>query len=81
MFRCLSVSGLMTRSGCHREVAPLLSGEPFSVYGTLIKASASMKSIQPKPEVSPPGSGDGPGNSPPPPPAAEAEVSPLPGRS
>ena len=32
----------------HREVAPLLSDEHFSVDGTLIKAWASMKSFQPK---------------------------------
>ena len=33
----------------HKEVAPLLSDEHFSVDGTLIKAWASMKSLQPKP--------------------------------
>lgn len=38
----------------HREVAPLLSDEHFSVDGTLIKAWASMKSFQPKAEGSPP---------------------------
>ena len=38
----------------HREVAPLLSDEHFSVDGTLIKAWASMKSFQPKPEDAPP---------------------------
>jgi len=32
----------------HREVAPLLSDEHFSVDGTLIKAWASIKSFQPK---------------------------------
>jgi transposase len=32
----------------HREIAPLLSDEHFSVDGTLIKAWASMKSFQPK---------------------------------
>jgi transposase, IS4 family len=32
----------------HRELAPLLSDERFSVDGTLIKAWASMKSFQPK---------------------------------
>ncbi|RJL01223.1 transposase, partial [Paracoccus siganidrum] len=31
----------------HREVAPLLSDEHFSVDGTLVKAWASMKSFQP----------------------------------
>jgi len=39
----------------HREVAPLLSDEHFSVDGTLVKAWASMKSFQPKPEAAPPG--------------------------
>ncbi|TJZ79875.1 IS5 family transposase [Paracoccus hibiscisoli] len=34
----------------HREVAPLLSDEHFSVDGTLVKAWASMKSFQPKAE-------------------------------
>ena len=42
----------------HREVAPLLSDEHFSVDGTLVKAWASMKSFQPKPGHEPPG-GDG----------------------
>ena len=52
----------------HREVAPLLSDEHFSVDGTLIKAWASMKSFQPKTE-NPPPDGDGPDD--PPPPAAD----------
>ena len=47
----------------HREVAPLLSDEHFSVDGTLVKAWASMKSFQPKTEGSPPGA-DGPGDPP-----------------
>ncbi|QYO68706.1 IS5 family transposase [Leptolyngbya sp. 7M] len=38
----------------HREVAPLLSDEPFSVDGTLVKAWASMKSLQPKAGDPPP---------------------------
>ncbi|MBI1403284.1 MAG: IS5 family transposase [Porphyrobacter sp.] len=38
----------------HREVAPLLSDEHFSVDGTLIKAWASMKSFQPRAETAPP---------------------------
>ena len=38
----------------HRDVAPLLSDEHFSVDGTLIKAWASMKSFQPKPDDTPP---------------------------
>ena len=45
----------------HREVAPLLSDEHFSVDGTLVKAWASMKSFQPKPEISPPDD-EGPGD-------------------
>ena len=40
----------------HREVAPLLSDEHFSVDGTLVKAWASMKSFRPKD-----GSGEPPG--------------------
>ena len=50
----------------HREVAPLLSDEHFSVDGTLIKAWASMKSFQPKAEGAPPddqGPGDPPAQS------------------
>jgi transposase len=47
----------------HREVAPLLSDEHFSVDGTLVKAWASMKSFQPKPGEDPPG-GDGSGGPP-----------------
>jgi hypothetical protein len=38
-------------------VAPLLSGEHFSVDGTLIKAWASMKSFQPRPQDAPPDDG------------------------
>ncbi len=34
----------------HREVAPLLSADPFSVDGTLAKARASMKGFRPKTE-------------------------------
>ena len=41
----------------HREVAPLLSDEHFSVDGTLVKAWASMKSFQPKPTAAPPDDG------------------------
>lgn len=58
----------------HREVAPLLSDEHFSVDGTLVKAWASMKSFQPKPEAAPSGCGDGPDDPPPPSPAADAET-------
>src|SRR5210317_190863 len=45
---------LMAAILAHREVAPLLSDEHFSVDGTLIKAWASMKSFQPKAEGTPP---------------------------
>lgn len=38
----------------HREVAPLLSDDHFSVDGTLVKAWASMKSFQPKASDCPP---------------------------
>ncbi len=38
----------------HREVAPLLSDDHFSVDGTLVKAWASMKSFQPKAGDTPP---------------------------
>jgi len=47
----------------HREVVPLLSDEHFSVDGTLVKAWASMKSFQPKPDVAPPDD-EGPGDPP-----------------
>jgi len=57
----------------HREIAPLLSEEHFSVDGTLIKAWASMKSFQPKPEAAPPDDGEGP-DGPPPSPPADAEA-------
>ena len=51
----------------HREVAPFLSDDHFSVDGTLIKAWASMKSFQPKAETAPPDD-EGPGD----PPAGDA---------
>ena len=38
----------------HREIAPLLSDDHFSVDGTLVKAWASMKSFQPKADDTPP---------------------------
>ena len=47
----------------HRDVAPLLSDEHFSVDGTLVKAWASMKSFQPKAGATPPEDG-GPGDPP-----------------
>ncbi len=70
----------------HGEVAPLLSDEHFSVDGTLIKAWASMKSFQPRPQDAPPddgGSGEPPAAAPDPnadQPAAEtaAETAPMP---
>ncbi len=57
----------------HREVAPLLSEEHFSVDGTLVKAWASMKSFQPRAEAAPPDD-DGPGG--PPAPDATPETAP-----
>ena len=57
----------------HREIAPLLSNEHFSVDGTLIKAWASVKSFQPKPEQEAAEPGGGSDDPPAPPPAAEAE--------
>jgi transposase len=47
----------------HREVVSLLSDEHFSVDGTLVKAWASMKSFQLRPEDEPP-DGGGPGGPP-----------------
>lgn len=68
----------------HREVAPLLSDEHFSVDGTLVKAWASMKSFHPKAETAPPDE-DGPGDPPasdttPDPTASETptEIDPMP---
>jgi len=70
----------------HREVAPLLSDEHFSVDGTLIKAWASMKSFQPRPQDAPPDDG-GPGEPPAaaldpnadqPAPGTAAELAPMP---
>ena len=46
----------------HREVAPLLSDEHFSVDGTLVKAWASMKSFQPKGDSAPPNEDGAPGD-------------------
>lgn len=48
----------------HREAAPLLSDEHFSIDGTLVKAWASMKSFQPKAEGAPRNEGSGPGDPP-----------------
>lgn len=68
----------------HREVAPLLSDEHFSVDGTLVKAWASMKSFQPKPDITPPDD-EGPGNPPSPdtttadqPEPTQTETDPMP---
>ena len=68
----------------HREVAPLLSDEHFSVDGTLVKAWASMKSFQPKPEIPPPDD-EGPGDPPSPdttaadqPEQTQTETDPMP---
>lgn len=58
----------------HREVAPLLSDEHFSVDGTLIKAWASMKSFQPKADAAPPDD-EGPGE--PPAPDTKPETEPF----
>ena len=67
----------------HREVAPLLSDEHFSVDGTLVKAWASMKSFQPKDTEAPPD--DDPGGPPGPDSPAEdhaeqppSETAPMP---
>mgnify|MGYP001328514146 FL=1 len=67
----------------HREVAPLLSDDHFSVDGTLVKAWASMKSFQPKAIGTPPD--DDPGDPPGPDATAEdlteateAETDPMP---
>ena len=53
---------VMAATLAHREVAPLLSDEHCSVDGTLVKAWASMKSLQPRAGDTPPD--DGPGNPP-----------------
>jgi transposase len=58
----------------HREVAPLLSDEHFSVDGTLIKAWASMKSFQPKAEGTPPNN-EGPDD--PPTPSIDPDTQPT----
>jgi hypothetical protein len=65
----------------HREVAPLLSDDHFSVDGTLVKAWASMKSFQPKADDTPPD--DDPGSPPGPDTPAEdqphtTETDPMP---
>ena len=74
---------MMTAILAHREVAPLLSDDHFSVDGTLVKAWASMKSFQPKAIGTPPD--DDPGDPPGPDATAEdlteateAETDPMP---
>ena len=69
----------------HREVAPLLSDEHFSVDGTLVKAWASMKSFQPMAAEAPPDEDRGPGDPPSPrsadtpnQPQPETETTPMP---
>lgn len=59
----------------HREVAPLLSDDHFSVDGTLVKAWASMKSFQPKAGGAPPD--DDPGGPPEPGAATEDHAEPT----
>lgn len=49
------MAAILTR----RDVAPLLSDDHFSVDGTLLKAWASMKSLQPKADDTPPDDGSG----------------------
>ncbi len=71
---------IMSAILAHREVAPLLSDDHFSVDGTLVKAWASMKSFQPK--AAPPkadGPSDGPGGDDPgdPPPQNPASDTPT----
>ena len=61
----------------HREVAPLLSDEHFSVDGTLVKAWASMKSFQPKADATPPDD-EGPGDPPAPDTTPEPKTSKTP---
>jgi transposase len=68
----------------HREVAPLLSDDHFSVDGTLVKAWASMKSFQPEADGTPPDD-KGPDDPPAPdttpetaPSETQAETAPMP---
>lgn len=63
----------------HREVAPLLSDDHFSVDGTLVKAWASMKSFQPKATDMP--SDDDPGGPPSPDSPAEDHPEPTPSKT
>lgn len=63
----------------HREVAPLLSDDHFSVDGTLVKAWASMKSFQPKADATPPDD-EGPGDPPAPNTRPETALSETPAK-
>ena len=79
---------IMSAILAHREVAPLLSGDHFSVDGTLVKAWASMKSFQPRERATSDGDDDpsGPPDTVVPPqssldqPAAEPDQMPRPPR-
>ncbi|GAB1380433.1 IS5 family transposase [Pararhodobacter aggregans] len=66
---------LMAAILAHREVAPLLSDDHFSVDGTLVKAWASMKSFQPRASDTPPD--DDPGGPPEPDAATEDHTEPT----
>ena len=66
---------LMAAILAHREVAPLLSDDHFSVDGTLVKAWASMKSFQPKASDTP--ADDDPGGPPEPDAATEDHTEPT----
>ena len=59
----------------HREVAPLLSDDPFPVDGTMVKAWAPMKSFQPKAGDFPPD------NDPGSPPGSDASARATPNRA
>lgn len=54
---------MMAAIQAHREVAPLLSDDLFSLDGTLVKAWALMKIFQPKADAVPPDD-NGPGDPP-----------------
>ncbi len=67
---------VMTAILAHRPVPPLLSADRFSVDGRLVKASASIKSFQPKAGDTP--HDDDPGDPPGPDPRAEDHPEPTP---
>ena len=58
----------------HRQVAPLLSDDHFTVDGTLVQAWASMKSFVAKEPTPPPEDGPGSGSQAPSEPAEKAET-------